>query len=479
MKQYIYKLYSKYFNQYKNNVGAKIGSLIRASETQILNVCLDEINKILNIISGQLTSSLDIPKKNKFPTSTEFNKFLQNIEIDLDKLYTANSLIINDVQNVANYNSFERFFITNYLSNVQGKVYRAFISSQKNITGSTIIREDFNSIDVIDYRNGSEKITVDTVLKSLTLKPINESVIDRTSINYNFIDCFHLDNIDSKFKCYPNNTDLSPGRYWKMLSSSNEIHFSKKFELEEYRKSMSDDQNTATTQQLSSCQYEAVVTLDSKQNYHSKIEKLAAKNYICPESDIYINRSISITDSFIADKTMSKVPTNKSIVLRIPFTNNASLSNGCYIVLKSNDDYDLPSLIGDDSYCRSIVTDKNGKQIEQKTKIISITKEKIDNSGSPNTYKILFAEPLVPKMLELTLKYDNAWPKIPHVMSVFTNTFNKNVKLDIITQDGYTISDNTINNSYSRNVYLLTDTIMKNYADTTVATNLFNKQGLK
>jgi len=105
---HILEINRKYLENFKNNLKSRMSSLIRVSDSEVLKALILEVNRLFNIISGRLASKLDIPKADEFPDSDKFNKFLTDIDIDLDRLFNGHSIVENDIQNVANYNSLER-----------------------------------------------------------------------------------------------------------------------------------------------------------------------------------------------------------------------------------------------------------------------------------------------------------------------------------------------------------------------------------
>jgi len=102
------KINSKYINDFKNNIRTGVLSLVRTSDSTVLKIIIREVNKLFKIMSGKLTTKKQIPKPSDFPDSKLYNSFIDNINIDLDKIYTAQSIIEDDVQNVTNFNSLER-----------------------------------------------------------------------------------------------------------------------------------------------------------------------------------------------------------------------------------------------------------------------------------------------------------------------------------------------------------------------------------
>jgi len=470
MKKYTYELFNKYFKSYQQNVRIGITELIRASDTEILLVCLSEMNKILDIISGRLTSQLDIPHHNMFPTTKQFNMFLNNLSIDLDKLFVASGLIVNDAQNVIAYTSSERDSITNLLTEVQGKVYAAYAMTQKGINGITVIREDFNSEDAANIGSKETRnVMVDINLKRLSIKPKNNiPEKNRESINTTYIDCFHYDALDKSLNLYPNSEDLSHGSFWN-IKGNTKGHFSDKVDMMSYKKRILQHKKDIKLS-LSSCQFESVLTIDKDSNLEKRIEKRFADYKSIPEANILINRSVSINDSYITTKT--ELPKESKIKLRSPF-NDAVLSTGCEIILNSDDNNNWPVLNTSDSYVKAFVN-VNGSLISQSIGLTSMSNETIDEFGTTKSYSILFNQAIVPDILELVFSYNDGWGNIKYYMSEYSYIKNKTVNIDVILGDSISSKKQIF---YKQSVSILVDSSINN--EKTNAINVFNNNGAK
>jgi len=450
MKKYIYKIFDKYFKQYKYNVQNGIASLIRASDTEILYVCLDEMNKVMEILAGRLTTVLDLPHKHMFPNSTQFNTFLQHMDVDLDKLFNSSKLIVNDIQNVVNYNSLERETISASLGKVQANVYSAYILSGKGLTGSTIIKESFNTQESANLlAPGAENVVVDTNSRRLTLKTLNTNpILDRSSLNYNFIDCSHSNDINKKHKIYPNNVDLALGSKWFIRNEN--YHFNDK-RKETYRESILRD-NIDPITSTGSCVFESVLTIDVDSKAHERIETEFAEAYQIPESFIFINRPISINSEYI---TTNNTDPDTTLRLELPFK-NSKLSSSCRLILNPNNGNEYPSINDDLSFVRgSVIVDDN--LVTQRIGIISSTPETEDEFGVNNTYNIMFNQPIEPEAIELVLNYNKPWSKIDeYYMSIWlVELLVDDVVIDYTVEDEET---QQINIEYIQKVYLLVDT---------------------
>ena len=284
---FIYKIFNKYFKQYKVNVLNKIGSLIRVTDEDILDVCLTELNDIFEIIAWRKNKKIDIPQYNKFPNSDQFNNLLKNIDIDLDKLFNASKIIVQDAQNVVNYNSTERESITYLLATAQAQVYSAYISSRKGITGTTIIKEEFLDVDKTNLLSDSSvNDDIDTNLKRLSLKSLTaKPITDNSTVVTDLVDCAQYNAQDESLNLYPNNVDLVPGSFWKVKSS---VHHHGKRHDPSYKDNLITRKPSAkgarsmatgamslsggstfgrgysSSSEIDSCQFESVLTIDIK-----------------------------------------------------------------------------------------------------------------------------------------------------------------------------------------------------------------------
>lgn len=471
---FMYKIFAKYFVEYKNVVARKIGSLIRVSEEEILAVCLEELNIILEIIAGRITSKLDIPQYNKFPSSTEFNTLLKHVDIDLDKLFQSAKIIISDAQNVVNYNSTEREAITELLSQTQSQVYSAYISSRKGINGTTIIKETFNAIDdeQAEALLGvfSNNVAINPSLKQLTVKAKDTNIVkDNKSLNVNGVDAYHVEEQLSKYNIYPNAVDLKLGSYWN--TEKNKHHFEKKSDpTYDYRNDMTKT-GTNSASNIASCEFESVITVDvvpplkngkgirNQRPLQRRIESRYSKASDIPTNYIFIDRPNSCNGKYISeDHEFGELKSR--IKLKIPFV-NANLATGITLELNPNDGNVFPTIDDSNSFVRSDVTinDVNGSN---RIGMTAISKATIEDNGDVNPlFTIMFDRPVVPSMVELEFYYDQmtGWPEIIYKMRVWSAEIKKDVSL--LTEIYDSFKDEYIevykHINYSRMLYLLVD----------------------
>jgi len=442
---YINKIFSKYFNNYKNILGVKIGALIRASDQEIMKVALDEMYKILDILSGRMVSQTDVPHPHMFPSSKQWNLFLEHLNIDLDKLYNANKLIINDIQNVVNYNSSERDNITFKLSKTQSEVYNAYISSQKGLSGSIIIKEDFNTED---SARDSDNLSVDESVKTLTLRK-KETVEDSKIINTDMVDASHFTE-QKNYKLYPNALDLALGSFWDI--PKNGAHLTNKYDMVNYKQGLVIDGTAKSVHKIGSCQFESVITIDEDSDLHKKIENKVSTLEHIPVNDIMVNRPDSIWDKYIT--TTNKFPQSK-IKLKIPLKSGALLSTGFILKLRANNSYNLPSIDSDNSFVITTTNIDNNIKTNR-VGIDVISKDTTDDYGNDQgIYTIMYDYPIVPTALELVFTYGgDGWALIEYIDNIWKLIINHTVALDIQVE-GQAASTELI--SYKKELYIVLD----------------------
>ena len=465
---FIYKIFSKYFSEYKNIVARKIGGLIRVSDEEVLAVCLEELNTLLEIVAGRITSKLDIPQYNKFPSSEQFNTLLQHIDIDLDKLFSSCKIIIQDAQNVVNYNSTEREAITELLSSTQAQVYSAYISSRKGINGTTIIKETFNAVDQDQAEAllgvNSYNVGINTSLKRLSVKAKTVNAVkDNKSLNIEGIDAYHVDELPTDYNLYPNEVDLRLGSYWN--TAGNKHHFEQKSNPSyNYREGFTKT-GTESTANIASCQFESVITIDVSVNQDDvvtnrneplerRIERRYSDENDIPINYIFIDRPNSINGKYISNTTDdSNLKAN--VKLKIPFV-NANLATGISLELNPNDGNNFPSINAAASFVRSDVKidDVNGSN---KVGVTVISEATTAENGDVNPiFTVMFERAVIPTMVELEFNYldKTGWPEVTYDMRAWSANIIKEVF--IVTQiEGEDDTYKRIN--YSRMIYLLVD----------------------
>lgn len=455
---YFRQINEKYIRDFKNRVRNGVLELVRSTESTILKVILKEINYLFYIMSGRLTSRLDIPKRDEFPESKKYNKFIQDIDIDIEKTYTARDLVSNDVQNVVNFNSLERSKSVQNLANIQEKVYSVYIKSKKGLNGVSIIKEDFKT----QLSNTSSKdVEVNISKEQLTLKVSNNTLV-RNNINKLKVDCYFIEFPDKRFNIYPNNRNLSLGSFWK--KSSSDIHFILKNDKSRY-KNMMVDEETGTN--IGSTQFEAVYTFEEPFGLpiNTRIEEEMSKYLNLHSSFIMIDRHNSIHGKYISNYDMNEnindISLSPQVKLVIPFTGQPPISTSFIADFEPNDSNVIPTI----DITESFAFDDNNNKI----RFLPIPDNKVNNYDKTGRYQLNFSRPIRPSRIELVLLYgSNPWSELSkYMMSEYIFDKKKTFKLQtnlgtvetVLTKLAYVFVDSESNTQNERiranNVMLL------------------------
>jgi len=492
---YIYKLFSKYFNKYKQNVLNRISGLVRVTDTEVLEVSLDELFKILDIISGRQTTELYIPKYNKFPSSKDFNILLEKMDVDFDVLFNSSKIVVTDAQNVVNFDVTQRIGIINLLSKTQGNVFQSYVLSKKGINGNIIIKEDFKTDDKKTLLSAnSNNVDIDTDLNILTLKKKNNKpILNNTVIDTRNVDVAFAEQQDINYKLYPNNFDLKLGSFWNTKSSG--AHFNKNLNPEQYRQNITSGyKNPNATKKshsvelpsssiswlpkgpgyiaspkIDSCQFESVITYDPDKNLETKIENKFSESEDIPKNSIFIDRQISINGKYIS--TLDTYP-NSKIIIKIPFEENATLSNGLYITLNPNDHNELPNLNANESY---IISTKN-----EKVGIYSVSNDtKEDTNITDKLYSVTFHKPIIPAMIKLVFEYDkiSGWAQVQYWMSNWELEILKSLDINVYVDEEE--NPDTVHVDFNRKVNILIDDISDDISERNKALSLVISEGVE
>lgn len=437
MAGYYRKINAKYIAEFKNNVRKGIDALVRTTDSMVLKVILTQVNYLFRIMSGRLSSKRQIPTGRDYPDSTSYNEMLDNISIDIDKVYTAQSLIESDVQNVANFNSLEREKAIKNLTRTQRKVYTEYIKSKKNISGTTIIREDFKTDKI---PSESSDVQINLIKENLTLKVenVNET---RSFIDKTIVDCYYVDQPESKYNIYPNNVALAAGSFWK-LERGYDTHFTLKDYNTRY-KNMMVDGNSADN--LGSTQFESVFTYNEDSGMRQAVEEELGNYFQLHPSFIMVDFANSMYGSKYSsteDIETSKIKEsiNPKVKLVIPFKNNSPLASSFIADFEPNDGGVLPSINVDESFAYDV---RNNK-----VKFQSIIESKIDNYDRTGRYQINFQEPIIPTRIELILSYATSpWPIIEEYMMT-EYIFEKRKTFELQTSLGSSITTTLVKIAY-------------------------------
>lgn len=253
MRNYFYKLNDKYIKSFLNNVNNRFMASNKRTDVILLRSIFREINELFRKIGGRISDKSNIPQKNEYPDSRKFNELVTDISHDLDKLYTAQRLIEDDVQNVLNYNSIQRTEIFEDLLSSQQKILSLFIKNKKHLKGQETITESFQ--DKLSIGEGSSNVRVINGVLTLNAETNIVKPIDTNGVRMFFSGKKHIINL------YPNANILALGSHWK-IEKMPDVHFldpKNSSEIKEYRYLMIDDPDN--NQGVGSCRFQSVKTI--------------------------------------------------------------------------------------------------------------------------------------------------------------------------------------------------------------------------
>jgi len=435
---YVRKINEKYIDAFANNVRIGLGSILRVSDSSYLKVIMSEVNKLFRIISGRMTAQRQIPKPNEFPDVKKYNTFLDNIGIDIDKIYAAQNYVEQDLQNVLNFNSLEREKAINTLARVQSNVYSAYVKAGTSIRGNTIIRESFKT-DTLPH--GSQNVSINMEKDTLMLATLNADV-DKISIDKELINVLFSDRPSETYKLFPNNTSLALGSHWQRKYPA-ESHFTAKENPRFYREGFIDG---PVAQNAGSVQFEAVATFDYTEDgsgpIRKKIEDKISKAFNKHHSTIMVDTVNSAQGRYVTD--LKDIELNPKVKVIVPFT-KAALSSALLFDIQPNDSEELPTIIFNESYIYD--------EFNARSNFIPLSKSKLEEYSKTGRFMLSFERGLlVPTRAEITLEYiHNAWTEINYYMVLYNYTVYKSLTLEAFDASG------NIEASFIKTAYIFVD----------------------
>lgn len=471
MKNYFYNINKKYLEEFSKNVMSRFLDLNFKSNTNFIKSLFKEINILFQKIGGRISSKKDIPTSEDFPDSKLQNKMINNIWMDIDKLFKSQQLIEDDVNNLLNFNSIQRIKTFENMSAVQQKVYSLFTKNQQGISGEQIIEVLFNNSSIIS--NESVDVKIDEDRGVLTL--FNTS-IESKNVDFENTTVFFYGN-KPKGPLYPvtqNDIEvnfLQIGSHWKRYNKDPHfIDITNSSNMLAYKSMMIDNPNQNTG--VGWCEFEAVRTIldptkDTIEQLLSERQSLIAvgggfyssgitawrryrrlqeiestliklkqsdlkelKKEISDiinknENQVYVDYTFSLQSEYakygsaFIDNTESTI---QQFRLVIPFL-NAPITNEIYVSLRSNEES------GDED--GGLIPIINWKLSKAWSKGLSynlvepsILSDTVFNDGK---YICKIVNHIIPDKLELVLEYSsNQWQKIPFYMSHYVYSIQKN-----------------------------------------------------
>lgn len=220
MKNFFYKINRKYIDAFSHNVLTRFREANIRSDIEFLRSVLKEVNDLFQRIGGRISSKSDIPKEHEYPNSDKFNRLITNLAFDIDKIYTSQKLIEDDLNNLINFNSTQRIRTFENLTTTQQEVYSTYVKNKTDTRGEiTLPAEDpFGSADNISPE--SEGIYIDERRGILTL--LSSAKITKPVA---------LDGVRMFFagakppsKTYPSQDRMGLGSHWKTLTGDIDAH---------------------------------------------------------------------------------------------------------------------------------------------------------------------------------------------------------------------------------------------------------------
>lgn len=408
MRNFFLKINKKVFSEFRYSVSTSFDSFYRKTDSVLLKSVLKEVNNLISKISGRQSNKSDIPKPDDYPDSSRVNKLLTDIVTDLDKIYEAQTIVDDNVRQVMLFNSSQREKSLNNLYSVQGKVYNAYVKSNKILNGSTVIpaKNPFTSTDAITGQ--SSDVVIDPIRSTLTLsKRKSEQLKD---IDINNVRVINSSSVPDEVNLYPSTSELAIGSHWmKEKKDRNFIDKDDPVESDSYRQRMIDSETNNMS--IGSCEFESVFTSSKNKNI-PEILKIELGKELGKDSNLIYLDEVNSSQSRYTTKTIS-VPDIKwnKFKLIIPFLETAPI-NELVITFSPDSNGNVPNINWEDS--RIYAKNDNSEHI-----VTFIKPNTSDNFGkSDGEYRMITRKTIIPKRAEIVIEMDaNAWIPLSFYMS--------------------------------------------------------------
>lgn len=461
MKNVFYKINSKYIESFSKRVLTRFRNENIKTNATFLKVLFKELNSFFKYIGGQISSKDNIPKTTDYPDSNQFNKLIFDISDDLQKLYTTQKLIEDDVNNLLNFNSTQRSKTFENLTSIQQQINSIYIKNKKEINGEIILPNDnpFSSSD--NKSDESFGIYINQTRKTLTLD--YNSSVQKTSDLANVL-IFFADTIPDN-NVYPNKQNLGIGQHWKLLGpNSKSVHFidsKNPSEVLKYKELMEDNNNNNLA--IGWCEFESVKTNINKTTEES-LKKYIGEKYQSDSQLIYLDVNNSLQGSYI-NQDEPKLNSSQLYKLVIPFKNNSPMTNEITIDFEPNSNGYYPKIIWSRS---KVFSNQHGSDLEYK--LIPPATDKIPENGS---YSCMIQNFIKPSRLELFLEYGTdslQWYPMAFCMSKYTYNAKNNYSLQNETSE-------TIKLELEKTYDIFVDTEVNQENEKTRASNVLSLRG--
>lgn len=445
MRNYFYKLNQTYINNFFRNIYSTFSTVNIKTDVNFLMLLFKELNNLFRFIGGKVSNKNNIPKSTDYPDVKKFNTIINEINIDTNKIYTAQKIIESDVNNLLNFDSIQRIKTFENLTSTQQDVYSVYIKNKNTIDSEYIIPSENPFASSDNLSEESKNVTIDQLRKSLTL---DYSSFTDKSIDISNVDIY-FSNVFPDKKVYPNNIKLHVGSHWKIDSDNHFISDNRSI-IENYKQRMIDSQNNTG---IGWCEFEAVKTtidenfiIEPKKIYRLKdiksgtYDTIISNSFVSP-SEVYLKEYIgklfnkdkefifldiqnSLQGEYISDNSViifnsinkSNEPNYKLV---IPFLDSIPLTNEIVIDFEPDNLGYFPVINWEES------------KIYTTSESFKFNKQYVPNDNGE--YRCVIDKFIKPKRIELILYYPADymhWTPIDFYMSRYNYTAQQNYYLE-------------------------------------------------
>lgn len=458
MKKYFYKLNKRYLENFEKDVLSKYLSWNKRSVTSLLKAIFLTINELFGKLGGRISTKNDIPKADHYPDSSRINKLLMDIDTDLEKLYSAQKLVEDDINNLIKFNEVQRERAFENFTTIQHAVYSTYVESRKDIIGGIQVPADNPFTDSSSMGPESQNVAIDETRGTLTLAGQNTNVVRPIDIQHATIymniqggmnaDQQTIEELDGS-NLYPNEATMGLSSHWKKHNPDPHFKNISNRDTEiEYRRMLIDDPTNPIG--VGICEFEFVGTADY---IPAKIEKIKHQkmfgNYQATWFDtvtideayepdtilkkyigsskfnkdpnlIYIDRANSLQGRYLGD--ISNIDKFNSFKIVMPFTSPPQTSEIMIDFSSNKGTYGFYPVI---DWSKSVVFSGGTAYA-----LIPPSPNFVSHDGR---YKCLISRPVIPERIELVVNYNGGkgdiWPHIPFYMSRYVYSYKSSYVL--------------------------------------------------
>lgn len=457
MKSYFHKINQKYIETFFTRINSVFNKSDVHTDSKFLKIILRSLNDLFKLIGGQVSNKDSIPETKDYPDSNKFNKLIDDINLDINKIFTSQKLVESDVTNLLNFNSSQRLKTFENLTSTQQEVYSLYIKNKKYIGRELLIPANNPFLSSDNMSSESNGVVIDQNRGVLTLEA-NSSFSKPLDVNN--VKIFFYNSVPDA-SVYPNNISMGIGSHWDIPGRSN-AHFigDNLTDIENYRKMMIDTPNENTG--VGWCEFESVRTEINTFNrkferktiyrlndiingtydviYSNRFiipDELAIKNYIGKIFNkdaelIYLDIPNSLQGKYVSTTISPLYFSRPQYKLVIPFNPDAPITNEIFLDFEPDDIGFYPKVIWNQS---KVFTNQNGSDLFYTLSEPNTTND-ITNNGE---YKCLIKNGFIkPTRLELILEYGSDalhWVPIAFNMSHYSYNIQQNYYLYDDNQD--------------------------------------------